>query len=158
GRSPRRCPRNTESVRSLPPLPPLPPLPHPLPHLSGASAASVPETTASFPITVDARPEQGEIVPHRVFRLQLPERRRHLLDCPPVVLSALQEPQRPRHVPAVHVQRKVKRRGGYPLPHAEIHAPSVVAHHPAQVHVEPFARGLSLDGRDVFLAAGRVGA
>ena len=54
------------------------------------------------------QPKQRKIQPDRVLGIDLPQRRRQLVDCPPVVGFSRQQAKLAPHVAGVHVQRDVQ--------------------------------------------------
>ena len=105
---------------------------------------------------VDPDPEQGEIEPHGVAGIESAEHGRNLLHCAPVVLPSDQQPQRTPRLAGVEIQGQVERRHGDAAPLAEIDAPVVVPHHPAQKHAKTLAGRPLVDRREVFLATRRM--
>src|SRR5215813_5423095 len=82
-----------------------------------------------------------EVVPHRIGRIELPERSRDVLRHPPPWAAVSSQSKTPAHADDVRVERHDQLRRRHAGPHTKIEA--VAAHHPTEKQVEPLAGAAS---------------
>lgn len=85
--------------------------------------------------------EEGEVVFHRILWVELAKAFRKLDHGLPVSLLSFQQTKPPGDALYMHVKRHKQLGRFYIFPNAEVNAPSVISHHPAQEHVQALAGG-----------------